>query len=353
MSTDHYDVIIIGTGAGGGTLAHRARAVRQAHPAARARRLRAAREGELGLARGRRREPLPRRRRRGATSTASEFHPGTHYYVGGNTKFYGAALFRLRERGLRRGPPPRRHLARLADRATTSSSRTTRRPSTSTTCTAQRGVDPTEPPASAPYPHPAGQPRAAHPAARRRPRRALGHRPFPMPLGIMLDETEPAHEPLHPLRHLRRLPVPRQRARPTRRSICVEPALAHPNVTLLTDAYVDAARDERLRPRGDARCTSSANGERGDVLAPTIVVVVVRRRSTRRRCCCARRTTGTRTGLANGSGVVGRHYMCHLNSMLLAISRDPNPTRFQKTLGPQRLLLRRRRTGSTRWATSR
>ena len=27
----------------------------------------------------------------------SELHPHTNYYVGGNTKFYGAALFRLRE----------------------------------------------------------------------------------------------------------------------------------------------------------------------------------------------------------------------------------------------------------------
>jgi choline dehydrogenase-like flavoprotein len=38
-------------------------------------------------------------------------------------------------------------------------------------------------------------------------------------------------------------------------------------------------------------------------------------------------------GLANGSGVVGRHYMGHVNSVLLAISRTPNPTVFQKTLG--------------------
>jgi len=38
-------------------------------------------------------------------------------------------------------------------------------------------------------------------------------------------------------------------------------------------------------------------------------------------------------GLANASGVVGRHYMCHNNSALIAISRQPNPTRFQKTLG--------------------
>jgi len=38
-------------------------------------------------------------------------------------------------------------------------------------------------------------------------------------------------------------------------------------------------------------------------------------------------------GLGNGSGVVGRHYMCHLNTMFLAMSRHPNPTRFNKTFG--------------------
>jgi choline dehydrogenase-like flavoprotein len=39
-----------------------------------------------------------------------------------------------------------------------------------------------------------------------------------------------------------------------------------------------------------------------------------------------------RAGLANGSGVVGRHYMSHLNSVVMAISKCPNPTVFQKTL---------------------
>jgi choline dehydrogenase-like flavoprotein len=37
-------------------------------------------------------------------------------------------------------------------------------------------------------------------------------------------------------------------------------------------------------------------------------------------------------GLANGSGVVGRHYMGHTNSVLMAISKCPNQTTFQKTL---------------------
>ena len=38
-------------------------------------------------------------------------------------------------------------------------------------------------------------------------------------------------------------------------------------------------------------------------------------------------------GLANSSDVVGRHYMCHNNSAMLAISKRPNPTVFQKTIG--------------------
>ena len=37
-------------------------------------------------------------------------------------------------------------------------------------------------------------------------------------------------------------------------------------------------------------------------------------------------------GLANGSGVVGRHYMGHVNSIVMAISKCPNPPVFQKTL---------------------
>jgi choline dehydrogenase-like flavoprotein len=49
-------------------------------------------------------------------------------------------------------------------------------------------------------------------------------------------------------------------------------------------------------------------------------------------------------GLANGSGVVGRHYMGHVNSVLMAISKCPNPTVFQKTLSVNDFYL-----GSEEW----
>ena len=58
-------------------------------------------------------------------------------------------------------------------------------------------------------------------------------------------------------------------------------------------------------------------------------------------------------GLANRSGVVGRHYMRHNNAAVMAVSHEPNPTTFQKTHGRQRLVPRGRTTGTTRWVASR
>src|SRR5690349_10770803 len=98
MSTrDRYDVIIIGPGAGGGTLAYR---------------LAPTGKRILILERG---DYLPREqdnwnsravfidnkykaRETWRDRDGKPFHPGIHYHVGGNTKFYGAVLLRLRER---------------------------------------------------------------------------------------------------------------------------------------------------------------------------------------------------------------------------------------------------------------
>ena len=96
MSNEPYDVIIIGTGAGGGTMTHRL-----------------AQTGKriLVLERG---DFLPREKEnwdqkevftngryltkeKWLDGDGKEFGPYTHYWVGGNTKMYGAALLRLRE----------------------------------------------------------------------------------------------------------------------------------------------------------------------------------------------------------------------------------------------------------------
>jgi len=97
MTAEHYDVVIIGTGAGGGTLAHRLA------PSGR-RILLIERGGYLP------REPenwdsreIFRKDRYLSDELwydkdGGAFRPHQQYFVGGNTKFYGAILFRLRER---------------------------------------------------------------------------------------------------------------------------------------------------------------------------------------------------------------------------------------------------------------
>jgi choline dehydrogenase-like flavoprotein len=112
--------------------------------------------------------------------------------------------------------------------------------------------------------------------------------------------------------------------------ICVDPALAYPNVTLLTNALV-----EKLETSPSGREVSRVhvvrNGAR-ETYSGSIVVVSAGAINS---AALLLRSASDRhpNGLANGSGMVGRHYMGHTNSVVLAISTTPNPTVFQKTLG--------------------
>jgi choline dehydrogenase-like flavoprotein len=109
----------------------------------------------------------------------------------------------------------------------------------------------------------------------------------------------------------------------------VDPALRHPNVTLLTGAYVD-----RLETGPSGREVRRVHVVRDGVPEAYTANVVVVSCGAVNSAALLLRSADERhpDGLANSSGVVGRHYMCHVNSMLLALSREPNPTRFQKTL---------------------
>lgn len=321
-----YDVIIIGSGAGGGTLAHR---------------LAPSGKRILLLERG---DYVPREkenwdsravvaenryhvREAWRDRTGAEFHPGTHYCVGGNTKFYGAALIRMRERdfgevvhhdgvspawpiGYRDLEPyytQAEHLYQVRG---------------------LRGDDPLEPPASAPY---------RHAPLRHEPRiqqlvddlTRIGHRPFHMPVGIMRDEENPPQSRCIRCDTCDGFPCLVQ-AKADAQVICVDPALAHPNVTLLTGAYVERLETDPFG-RAVREVVVRRNGERETYRGEIVVVSAGAINS----AALLLRSANAQhpDGLANRSGVVGRHYMCHLNTMLLAISRDPNPTRFQKTWG--------------------
>jgi choline dehydrogenase-like flavoprotein len=324
--TTHYDVIIIGTGAGGGTLAHR---------------LAPSGKRILLIERG---DYVPREKANWDTRAVNvegryatkevwrdgdgrELHPHTNYWVGGNTKFYGAALFRLRREDFGEvkhwgGNSPAWPIAYEDMEPYYTQAEQLYH------VHGLRGEDPTDPPAGAPYPHPpvSHEPRIqelSDDLAR------LGLRPFHVPLGILLDEGSPRTSRCircdtcdgHPCLVA---------AKSDAQVLCVDPALQHPTVTLLTRAYV-----ERLETSPSGREVTRVVVQRDGAVERYSADVVVVACGAINSAALLLRSASDRhpRGLANGSDVVGRHYMGHVNSVLMAVSKCPNPTVFQKTLG--------------------
>jgi choline dehydrogenase-like flavoprotein len=325
-----FDVIVIGSGAGGGTMTHR---------------LAPSGKRILLLERG---GYLPRERDNWSSSAVfvsakyrapefwldkhgDEFPPEINYYVGGNTKFYGAALFRLRPEdfgtiehagGISPAWPisyadlepyytQAEHLYRVHGR---------------------HGEDPTEGFTSAQYRYPPVQ----HEARIQQLSDDLskqGLHPFHLPIGVDLQQDTLGRATLHSacIRCDRVDGFPcLLKAKSDAETICVEPALQHPNVTLVTGAHV-----VRLETDAGGHSVSGVVTELSDGSTVTYrgSLVVVACGAVNSAALLLRSANDRHpNGLANGSDVVGRHYMRHNNLALMAVSREPNPTTFQKTL---------------------
>jgi choline dehydrogenase-like flavoprotein len=322
---NHYDLIIIGTGAGGGTLA---------------RKLAPSGKKILLLERG---GFVPRERDNWESRAVNveakyntkevwydkdgeKLHPHTNYYVGGNTKFYGAALFRFREEDF----GERRHYDGISPAWPISYRELEPYYAQAENLYhvhGTRGEDPTEAWASSPFPHRAvsHEPRIQqlHDDFAR-----LGCKPFHVPLGIMLKENDPRSSCI---RCATCDGFPCLINAKSDAHVCgVEPALAHPNVTLLTDALVSRLETD-ARGLEVKAVRVQRNGAQETYSADIVVVSAGAINS----AALLLRSANEKhpTGLANSSDVVGRHYMGHVNSVLLAVSKCPNPTIFQKTLG--------------------
>jgi choline dehydrogenase-like flavoprotein len=334
----HFDVIIIGTGAGGGTLAYAL--------APSGKRILLLERGDYVLREKDNWNPRAvnldakyHTREVWRDRDGKPLHPHTNYYVGGNTKFYGAALFRLRKEDFgeikhHSGISPAWPISYEEIEPYYTKAEQLYQ------VHGQRGEDPTEPPTSGPYPHPpiSHEPRIQHLSddfAR------LGLRPFHTPLGVMLDEQH-----RHASRCIRcdtcdGFPCLVD-AKSDAQVCCVDPALRHANVTLLTNAYVS-----RLETSASGREVTAVHVERDgtrETYSADLIVV----------SCGAINSAALLlgsandkhpNGLANSSGVVGRHYMGHVNSVLMAIAKCPNPTVFQKSLSLNDFYL-----GSKDWA---
>jgi len=325
MSSNHYDVIIVGTGAGGGTLLHR---------------LAPTGKRILVLERG---DFVPREKDNWSSRAVNvdakyntkelwhdkdgkPLHPHTNYYVGGNTKFYGAALFRLREEDF----GELRHHGGLSPAWPISYDDLEPYYTQAEQLYhvhGNRGEDPTDPKASAPYPYPAvsHEPRIQHLAddfAR------LGTRPFHVPLGIRLDEKKPGTSLCIRCETCDGYPC-LVKAKSDAHTMCVEPALKRSNVTLLTGAMVS-----RLETSASGREVTAVHVERNGVKETYSAGFVAVSAGAINSAALLLRSANDKhpKGLGNSSDVVGRHYMGHVNSVLLAVSKCPNPTVFQKTL---------------------
>lgn len=321
----HYDLIIIGTGAGGGTLA---------------RRLAPTGKRILILERG---GYIPREQDNWSSRAVNieakyqarevwrdrdgkPLHPHTNYCVGGNTKFYGAALFRLR----------RQDFCEVAHHGGVSPAWPVSYDDMEPYYTeaeqlyhvhGERGEDPTEPPASGPYPHPSvsHEPRIQQLADDFA---AAGLRPFHTPLGVQLDESNPQTSKCIRCRTCDGFPC-LVYAKADAQVLGIDPALGYPNVGLMTNAYVEA-----LETSASGREVTGVVVRHAGVTETFTSDIVVVSCGAINSAALLLRSANERhpKGLANGSDVVGRHYMGHVNSVLMAVSKCPNPVVFQKTL---------------------
>ena len=110
----------------------------------------------------------------------------------------------------------------------------------------------------------------------------------------------------------------------------VRPALEYPNVTLVT-----GARAVRLETDAAGKTVTGVVAERdgGTETFRGDLVVVSCGAANSAACCSPRPPTATQTAWPTASGQVGRNYMFHNSQAVLALSKDENPTVFQKTLG--------------------
>jgi choline dehydrogenase-like flavoprotein len=328
---DHYDVVIIGSGAGGGTLAWK---------------LAPSGKRILLLERG---PYLPRERDNWETSAVfvhakyhcteewrdqddNEFSPEQNYYVGGNTKFYGAALFRLRPEdfgviqhygGLSPAWPlsyqdfepyyaEAERLYHVHGKA---------------------GEDPTDGPRSGEYPYPPVQHEARIQELHNDLDR-LGHHPSHLPIGVMLDQDEHG-EATHDSVCIRCDRVDGfpclVNGKADAQTVCVDPALAaHPKLTLITNAHIQHLETDSGGRQVTAVVATLGDGSTARFSGDLVVVSCGALNSA---LLLLRSSNDAHpNGLANGSDQVGRNYMRHNNVAVIALSRSPNPTRLQKTL---------------------
>ncbi len=323
---ERYDIMIIGTGAGGGTLA---------------RTLAPSGKRILLLERG---NFLPREMANWDPgqvfvdgtyispdtwydSAGTAFQPQVHCFVGGATKLYGAALYRLRPEDFGEV----QHADGLSPAWPVSYDDFEpwyTRAEWLYEVHGAHGEDPTEGHWSRQYPWPA----VSHEPRIQKISDALaegGYHPFHAPCGILLDEENRPPSDCIRCAWCDGYPC-LVHAKADAEVISIRPVLEQPNVTLLVDAEVTRLR---TNPAGTAVTGAEVTrGGQSEVYEADMIVVAAGAANTAR-ILLRSASDQHPDGLANGSGQVGRNYMFHNSRAVVALGKEPNETVFQKTLG--------------------
>jgi choline dehydrogenase-like flavoprotein len=313
---ERYDVVIIGTGAGGGTMAH-ALAPSGARIAILERGDYIPQEDENWSPEAVWKELRYRTQEHWVNGRGRPFRPYMHYCVGGNTKFWGSVLFRLRREDFQAiehvdgvspaWPIDYETLVPYYERAERLYH-----------VHGDHTLDPTEPPRG-PFPHPA----VAH-----APRmeeivdglRRQGLHPSPLPLGlrdncVFCDTCNSFACKVH--------------AKSDAAVCCVNEAIRQPNVSLFTNTEA-----HRLITDGRARRVVAVEATRdGQRIRLEASLFVVSCGAVNSAALLLRSNDVHPAGLGNSSGLVGKRYMAHLATMMQGVDFGrENDTKFQKTV---------------------
>ena len=322
MTTDRYDLIIIGSGAGGGTLTH---ALRNSGV-----RILLLERGGFVPQEEANWNPTAvwkdlryRTDERWLDADGDEFLPYTHYCVGGNSKFWGGVLYRLRREDFQATP----HLGGVSpawpiDYATLKPYY--ERAERLYQVHGQHGLDPTEP-TRGPFPH-APIEHAPGMATTVERLREQGLHPSFLPLGL-IRPGEPDGCLL--CNTCNSFPC-KVHGKSDTEVCCVAEAIAHPNVTLWTDSH---ARRLVTDPTG-SRVVAVEVDRLGEMQRVEAGVVAVSCGAVNSAALLLRSANDSHPdGLGNSSGLVGRRYMAHLATMMQGFHPfRKNQTVFQKTV---------------------
>ncbi len=321
----HFDVIIVGSGAGGGTLAQRLAATgksilileRGEH---------IPREAENWDARAVFVEHRYRTKEHWFDKDDKPFTPNTHYWVGGNTSFYGAALMRMR--GSDFGEV--RHAGGLSPAwpiSLTDLAPYYTEAEALWQVHGSRGDDATEEGTEPPYVYDA----VAHDPGIERLKghwEAQGWKPFSLPLGVKFDQHNPVTSPCIKCKTCGGYPC-LLKAKCDARSIAIEPLLGLANVTLLTGRKVVKLETD---PAGKSVTEVVCETEHGEERWRGDIIVVAAGAANTAALLLASASAAHPTGLANGSDQVGRNYMFHTLTAMVSVSAALVDVQFPKTL---------------------